>query len=72
MKVIFHAKSCLVLTILALTMAACGDGKSSSSSSSYSGPSGLDSAQKDKYNNLTPEGKKYVDDQMRAYDKGKQ
>lgn len=45
----------------------CGD-SSSSSSSSYSGPSGLSSDQKDKYNNLSPEGKAYVDQQMKKYD----
>ena len=48
----------------------CGE-KSSSSSSNYSGPSGFDSEQRSKYNNLTPEGKKYVDEQMRAYDKSR-
>jgi hypothetical protein len=66
-----RAMTLVALSTLVLSMAGCGDGKSSSSSSSYSGPSGLSSDQKDKYNNMSPEGKKYVDEQMRAYDKGK-
>lgn len=60
-----------VISILAgMALVGCGD-KSSSSSSNSSAPSGFDSDQRSKYNNLTPEGKKYVDDQMRAYDKSK-
>lgn len=62
----FFAVSILSVVVLA----GCGD-KSSSSSSSSSAPSGFDSEQRSKYNNLTPEGKKHVDDQMRAYDKSK-
>ena len=65
-----RAVTLVVLSALAFSMAGCGDGKSSSSSSS-SNPSGLSGNEKDRYNNLSPEGKKYVDDQMRAYDKAK-
>lgn len=63
-----RAMSLVVLSALALSMAGCGDGRSSSSSSS-SNPSGLSGNEKARYDNLSPEGKKYVDDQMRAYDK---
>lgn len=50
---------------LSVGMIGCGE---KSSSSSYSGPSGFSSDQKDKYNNLSPEGKRYVDEQMKKYD----
>lgn len=63
------AMTLVVLSTLAIGMAGCGDGKSSSSSSSNSGPSGFTGEQKDRYNKMSPEGKKYVDEQMRAYDK---
>ena len=63
------AMSLVVLSALALSMAGCGDGKSSSSSSSDSEPSGFTSEQKKRYNNMSPEGKKHVDEQMRTYDK---
>lgn len=58
--------SAAMFLVLAATLVGCGDG--SSSSSGYSGPSGFSSDQKDKYNNLSPEGKKYVDEQMKKYD----
>jgi hypothetical protein len=66
-----RALTLVVLSALAFSMAGCGDGRSSSSSSSSSSsnPSGLSGSERDRYNNLSPEGKKYVDDQMRAYDK---
>ena len=60
----------LISILAAIALVGCGD-KSSSSSSNSSAPSGFDSEQRSKYNNLTPEGRKYVDDQMRAYDKSK-
>lgn len=66
-----RAMAFVALSLLTLNLASCDNGNSSSSSSSNSGPSGLSSDQKDRYNNMSPEGKKYVDDQMRAYDKGK-
>jgi len=64
-------KNTAIFSIIFLGAILVGCGKSSSSSSSsssYSGPSGLSSEQKDKYNSLTPEGKAYVDQQMRNYD----
>ena len=54
--------------IIGLAVSACG-GESSSSSSPA--PSGMSSDQKEKYNNLTPEGKDYVKQQMDAYDRAK-
>jgi hypothetical protein len=63
----------LVLTIGMLlacfTLGSCGKGSSSSSSSSSSPPSGFTSEQRDQYNNLTPQGKEYVKQQMDAYDR---
>ncbi len=62
-------KAAAIFSIIFLGASLVGCGKSSSSSSSsYSGPSGLSSEQKDKYNSLTPEGKAYVDQQMRNCD----
>ena len=55
------------LAILGLMLlASCGN---NSSSGSQSTPSGLTSEQRDRYNNLSPEGKEYVRKQMDAYDK---
>jgi len=53
------------IIIFGASLLGCGD---KSSSSSYSGPSGFSSEQKDKYNNLSSEGKSYVDQQMKNYD----
>lgn len=60
----------LALSVITIGMTGCGDSKSSSSSGSYSNPStsGLTSDQKDRYNNLSSDGKKHFDQQMRAYD----
>ncbi|WP_146182816.1 hypothetical protein [Limnohabitans sp. Jir72] len=60
-------KTAAIISIIVLGASLVGCGKSSSSSS-YSGPSGLSSDQKDKYNNLSSEGKAYVDQQMKNYD----
>ena len=58
----------LALSIIAIGMTGCGDTKSSSSSYSSPSTSGLSSDQKDRYNNLSSEGKREFDKQMRAYD----
>jgi len=57
------------LVIAGCLLSACGKESSSSSSSSSGPPSGFTSEQKDRYNNLTPEGKEYVKQQMDAYDR---
>lgn len=64
-----YTKIVLILTI-GLGISACGQSSSSSSSSS-SAPSGFTGEQKDKFNNLSPEGKEYVKKQMDAYDRAK-
>ncbi len=57
----------LVLAVTALNMAGCSGG----SSSGNSNPSGLSGEARSKYDNLSPEGKSYVDKKMEAYDKAK-
>ena len=57
----------LVLAVIALNMAGCSGG----SSSENSNPSGFSGEQRSKYDNLSSEGKSYVDKQMEAYDKAK-
>lgn len=56
-----------LIIISGIALAGCGD-RSSSTSSSNSAPAGFDAAQKEKYNKLTPEGKAYVEREMKAYD----
>jgi hypothetical protein len=60
-------KTAAIISIIVLGASLVGCGKSSSSSS-YDGPSGFSSDQKEKYNNLSSEGKAYVDQQMKNYD----
>jgi len=56
-------------SILTVVLCGCGQSSTSSSSSSSSPPSGFNSEQRDKYQQLSPQGKEYVKQQMDAYDR---
>ena len=55
-------KNILLVLLFVATLSACGD----SGKSSRSAPDGVSQS---RYNNLSQEGKDYVDKQMQAYDK---
>ena len=57
----------LAFAVSALNITGCSDG----SSSGNSNPSGFSGEQRSKYDNLSSEGKSYVDKKMEAYDKAK-
>ena len=58
-----------VFLIVASNLIGCGDRASSSSSSSPT--KGLNSDSKERYNNLSPQGKAEFDKAMKNYDNGK-